>query len=90
MKPDAIAGALTGTLISPNESDSNLEPANVVDALYFVGRSIRRATASEATCPETGTAIDLVEALYILGKAGERMANALQDIAEAIRSRELP
>jgi hypothetical protein len=29
-------------LVSPNEVDSNLEPANVVDGLYMLARAIRR------------------------------------------------
>lgn len=36
-----IARAITGTLISPNETDSNLEPANVVDGLYAVARGLQ-------------------------------------------------
>lgn len=32
--------ALIHTLISPNECDSNLEPANVVDGLFAIARAI--------------------------------------------------
>ena len=32
-KDNPVAAALWGTLASPNVSDSNLEPANVVDVL---------------------------------------------------------
>ena len=32
-KPNEVASALHDGLVSPNESDSNLEPANVVDGL---------------------------------------------------------
>lgn len=43
-EPDeqAIARALHETLISPNESDANLEPANVVDGLFAIARAIYR------------------------------------------------
>lgn len=34
------ADALRATLISPNEADSNMEPANVVDGLFAIARSI--------------------------------------------------
>jgi hypothetical protein len=34
------AQAIWGTLKSPNEWDSNYEPANVVDGLYFIGRAV--------------------------------------------------
>jgi hypothetical protein len=36
-----VADALMNVLMSPNESDRNFEAANVVDALFFVGRQIR-------------------------------------------------
>jgi hypothetical protein len=38
-KLDAEA-ALQSTLISPNEADSNSEPANVVDGLFVIARAI--------------------------------------------------
>jgi hypothetical protein len=45
-----IAKALRDTLISPNEADSNLEPANVVDGLFKIARAILRlAEAIEVT-----------------------------------------
>jgi hypothetical protein len=37
---DWIAEAIQATLISPNESDSNWEPANVVDGLYAIARAL--------------------------------------------------
>lgn len=36
------AQAIYDTLISPNEADTNLEPANVVDGLFEVARAIQR------------------------------------------------
>lgn len=49
MNAPETAEALYETLISPNESDSNLEAANVVDGLFFIGRAIARlAKAVEA------------------------------------------
>jgi hypothetical protein len=38
---EKIAAALRETLISPNESDQNLEAANVVDGLFAVARSLQ-------------------------------------------------
>lgn len=35
-----IAAAIENSFISPNESDSNFEAANVVDGLFAVARSI--------------------------------------------------
>ncbi len=38
--PASIAKAIAATFISPNEHDSNFEPANVVDGLFAIARSI--------------------------------------------------
>ena len=35
-----VGNAIRSTLISPNESDSNLEAANVVDGLFAIARAI--------------------------------------------------
>lgn len=37
---DAISIALRDVLVSPNETDSNFEAANVVDALFAISRAI--------------------------------------------------
>jgi hypothetical protein len=39
-KKDPITKAIYDTLISPNALDANLEPANVVDALYAIAHAI--------------------------------------------------
>ena len=39
---NAIADALARTLVSPNEIDRNLEPANVVDGLFAIARALDR------------------------------------------------
>jgi len=40
MKEDLLYHALRETLISPNEADRNLEPANVVDGLFAISRAL--------------------------------------------------
>jgi hypothetical protein len=40
MEQTDLAEALRETLISPNECDSNLEPANVVDSLFAIARAL--------------------------------------------------
>jgi hypothetical protein len=40
VKHDQVADAILDTLISVNEHDSNLEAANVVDALFSIARSL--------------------------------------------------
>jgi len=86
-----VADALYGTLISPNESDSNLEQANVVDGLFAVARAIhavstaiRRLGTAEASTP--------FGALEVLGMeiktAGELISSALGEVATSIPPRE--
>lgn len=39
---DPVASAISQSFISPNESDKNLEPANVVDGLFAIARALDR------------------------------------------------
>ena len=41
-RENAVAEALRDVFISPNECDSNFEPANVTDGLYAIARAVRR------------------------------------------------
>lgn len=66
---------LRDCLISPNEADSNLEPANVVDGLYAIARALR---AVAKAIEELGTN----DAMYPSGaKPG-----AIELLAEEIRN----
>jgi len=49
-----LAAALEYALVSPNVADSNLEPANIVDALASLARAIHRLADAIATRPSTG------------------------------------
>jgi hypothetical protein len=59
------AEALRATLISPNVSDSNWEPANVVDVLHDLGNAVEKHGGRVATGLESvASAIrDLAEAI---------------------------
>ena len=37
-----IVDAIKFCFISPNEADSNFEPANIVDGLFSISRAIRK------------------------------------------------
>ena len=37
-----LGGAIVATLTSPNEMDSNLETANVVDGLFAIARALQK------------------------------------------------
>lgn len=66
---DPVATALHATLISPNESDSNSEPANVVDGLFAIARAVDR----------------LAYAIEGPGAPGHSpLTSAIRDIAESI------
>jgi uncharacterized protein Yka (UPF0111/DUF47 family) len=47
------ADAIRATLISPNESDRNLEAANVVDGLFAIARAINRLADAAETAGES-------------------------------------
>ena len=48
---DTFIRMLRDNLISPNEADSNGEPANIVDGLFAIARAIERlAEAAERVC----------------------------------------
>lgn len=52
-KGNETAEALSQTLISPNESDSNWEAANLVDGLFAIANALHRiAAAMERPRPE--------------------------------------
>lgn len=84
-RDEEIAGALRDMLQSPNEVDSNFEVANIVDALFFVGRRIgqglRNLGGGENSDPRGA-----VEFLAVSVKdAGTLISDAISDLAGAIR-----
>lgn len=52
---DPIARAIWATLESANECDSNLEPANVVDGLFAIARSISKLADAVQEANEKST-----------------------------------
>ncbi len=75
-------------LESPNESDHNGEAANIVDALFFIGRSLD-GVADALRCLGNGNAstnMGAIEAASV--KIGGSIERGLSDIADAVRSRE--
>jgi len=96
---NALAEALRDVLQSPNVSDSNGEPANIVDVLDGLGHSITFAAKHLGT----GNAITdgwgaleahrkaLIDSSELLEKglrdAAETVADGLHDVAEALWGR---
>lgn len=78
---DRIANAITDCFISPNVSDSNMEPANVVDVLNKLAVYLKYLGGGDNT--DSRGAIE-VHAIAI-SEGAEAIAGALRDVAEAIR-----
>ena len=75
-----LADAIKLTLISPNEPDVNLEPANVVDGLFFIGRAIEQVARSLSDLGTAGasTPMGAIEVLAMeLKTASELIAGAM-------------
>jgi hypothetical protein len=49
-----ISETLAQVFITPNESDRNMEPANIVDGLFILARSNFRLAAAIDRLAETG------------------------------------
>ena len=84
MAKNEIAEAIWGTLQSVNESDTNLEAANVVDALckcarglHRIADALQRLGNADANTPMGG-----LEALGAVHKEGyELLANAISEVS---------
>ena len=82
---DKVAKAILDSLISPNVSDSNMEAANVVDALDSVANAIRYGLKRLGTA-DAATPMGALEAHAAVIKEGaENIASAIRDLAEAVR-----
>ena len=78
-----IANAVLETLRSTNEADSNLEAANIVDALFFVGRRISSELKYLGGGDDKRGSIELL-ADAVKG-SGESIAMAISELADAVR-----
>jgi len=78
---DQLARSIEFVFHSPNEADSNLEPANVVDGLFALARAVRSLGTGTAT--DQGGAEILCNALHSCGNCIEA---GLTDLAESVRS----
>jgi hypothetical protein len=84
-----VIEGLGNKLWSPNEADTNLEPANIVDALCILARALNCAFGKDGGIVQAGLAVraglDNV-ASAINGKADAISANteAVQELAESV------
>ncbi len=82
-----LAEVLRNVLTSPNVSDSNGEPANLVDVFDEISRCLWFSLA-----PERGMKrVNAIEAYGTMVKeAAETIGGAIRDLAEAIREHGQP
>jgi hypothetical protein len=82
---DKVARAILDTLISPNVSDSNMEAANVVDALESVANAIRYGLRGLGNA-DAATPMGALEAHGLaIRQSADQIASAIRDLAEAVR-----
>jgi hypothetical protein len=93
MADRSIADAIENTLSSPAVLDSNLEDANVVDALYSIARALR--AAGQAITPDAlpgtdsfgGRVGSLTEAVMGVTAGLHSVSSAIDGLAEAVASK---
>ena len=90
---NTIEDAIRQCFISPNVNDRNFESANMVDVLdacsdgiYRVAKAITPPDAAAMETPNGGRVASLTEAVIYAAENIGRIADALSDIADAIRS----
>jgi hypothetical protein len=85
---DRVADAIRDTLCSPNVSDSNFEPANVVDALESIARALRQLGfygPGDNPGAIEGHSMMLRDGAARISESLGGIASAITDLAEAIR-----
>lgn len=94
MAKNDFENALRSVFESPNVSDSNMEPANIVDVGARIARSISRLALSITPGSDVspghdeagGTVTSLTEAVMGITSGLFRIADAMGRIAEAIET----
>lgn len=83
---DHVADAIDRNFTSPNVADSNLEPANVVDAISHLASAVVKASKLLGN-NDAATQMGALEAFGLVMKEGmHEIAVALDSIASAIEN----
>lgn len=92
MEDSELAEAVERCFISPNVCDSNLEAANVVDVIAQVSHNLKRVAhaitpldAAPAHTSNGGRVGSLTEAVFYVGEELGRIADAINNLADAKR-----
>lgn len=94
MNTEDIAASLDRCFISANVSDSNMEPANVVDVIERAANNLNRIavaitpTVAGATTPNGIYVGSLTEAMIAVADSMARIAESISDLASAVRERD--
>jgi hypothetical protein len=95
MNTDELVDSLERCFISPNVSDSNMEPANVVDVIDRAARNLSRIAhaitptdAAAMKTPDGGRVGSLTEAVIYAANSLTKIAEAIEDLASAVRDRD--
>ena len=87
---NAVAEAIRDTFSSPNVSDANFEPANLVDVGHMVAQALHALGTNHAAGPGMGglefLAVHVAGSLDRIAEAIELHARALGDVAEALQA----
>jgi hypothetical protein len=79
-----IASAIRDVFASPNETDRNAEPANLVDGVFQLARSIASAARSLGL-NDAATPMGAIEMhAFAIKETGERIAGAIEELARAV------
>lgn len=92
MDTDEIVDGLKRCFTSWDVARSDLEPANVVDVIFSAARNLRLiaeaitpSNAAPATTSSGGQVGSLTEAVMYAGQGLASIANAINDLADAVR-----
>lgn len=92
IKTDRLADTLAAVLTSPNVSDSNGEPANLVDAVDSLASAVRfglkwlgNGDAATTFGAIEGHGMAVLEAAGKIESGLESISSAISDLASAIR-----
>jgi len=95
MNTDEIVEGLERCFISPNVVDRNMEPANVVDVidraarnLNLIAHAITPTDAVAMRTPDGGRVGSLTEAVIYAADSLTKIAEAIGDLASAVRERD--
>lgn len=84
-KCDEIANAIRSAFISPNVLDSNWEAANLVDTMQRCANNLGAIAGSISRSDDQKQELSLSESVSLVATGLSSIANAISELASAIR-----